>query len=695
MRRKMKRQQNKIMNMNRFIYAIFALAFLASASCSVEEVPVQKPEKQEEGLAKPLTGELMVKFTPEVAAVIEQNALKRSAPMTRTAIPTVDEILNLIGGYELERVFPLNRKTEAATRESGLHQWYVVRFSDELSPEEVAESLSVLGEVQKVSYNRSIKRAYRTEAKAFPVNALSKAGGATGSYPFNDDLLPYQWNIINRGDLFPGVGDTPNKAVLGADVQVEEAWNECTGDPSVIVAILDEGVFLEHPDLKASIWENEDEIYRSREDNDGNGYIGDRHGYNFVKNTGIISWDDTYDTGHASHVAGVIAAQNNNGVGLSSIAGGTPEHPGVKIMSCQIFSGNIQSDSYSSIRAIKYAADNGATVLQCSWGYVSGEANIYDWGAQGFKDQEEWEYACPLEKEVLDYFVHRAGSASSPVKGGIAVFASGNENAAMAGFPGAADICVSVAATAADFTPAVYTNYGPGTNISAPGGDQNYYFEYVDEVVAGSSLKVGELGCILSTLPYHVSKSGYGYMEGTSMACPHVSGVVALGLSYAAQLHKQFTVEEFKQLLFSTATPFEDYITGTKHYYRYVADVGLNHAMQMPLSGYRGKMGCGQVNAAKLLEAIAKDGNGSPMRFPNLYVALGGHLLVNPAAYMDGTAFSINIADKSIAGAEVEGGRIKVNGLKTGMTKATLVGGPAPQEFVITVRRNADGNSWM
>ncbi len=656
------------------------------------EVVPTVPEEQPVAVA----GELMVKFAPYVVDIIEQHGLSRSGTLTRSGVLPVDEVLALLGNCELERVFPVDPSNEERTREAGLHRWYVVRYSADMSAEEASERLAALGEVQKVNLKREIKRAYT--AKAVPLSKAEVAQMATRT-DGTDPLLRYQWHLINRGDMFPGVNGTINKGKANSDVQVEEAWTRTTGNPSIIVAVLDEGVCLEHEDLKYNLWENEGEIYRSPKDNDGNGYAGDRHGYNFVKNSGVITWDDVADSGHASHVAGVIAARNNNGEGIGSIAGGSAERPGVKIMSCQIFSGNLSTTSYNSIRAIKYAADNGATVLQCSWGYVSGAANAYDWGASGFTDQEMWEYYCPLEKEVIDYFLHNAGSPNGPVDGGIAVFASGNESAPMAGFPGAADECISVAAIAADFTPATFTNYGTFTRIAAPGGDQNYYYEYYGMPGMPETIKNrGLLGCVLSALPYSVSESGYGYMEGTSMACPHVSGVVALGLSYAAELRRHFSVDEFKRMLFDSTTNIDEYCTGDKNYYRYVPDVGENTAMKMKLDDYRGKMGAGLVNATKFLEAIADESNGMPMAFPNIYVTLNGESVITPAQFFkngESLTYSVIIADGDVASAEMSGDRLVFKGKKSGTTSATITAGQTQQQFVITVREGNAGNGWL
>lgn len=130
-----------------------------------------------------------------------------------------------------------------------------------------------------------------------------------------------------------------------------------------------------HPDLADNIWVNEGEELRAGTDADGNGYKDDKYGYNFVTNTANISWTDVEDIGHGTHVSGTIAAMNN-GEGVCGIAGGDgTKNSGVKIMICQVFSGNNSVSLNGEAKAIKYAADNGAVILQCSWGYNSAEAN--------------------------------------------------------------------------------------------------------------------------------------------------------------------------------------------------------------------------------------------------------------------------------------------------------------------------------
>lgn len=677
------------------IFSIIALA-AALAACSVKE-PVagfaEQPQKVSPVSEDALSGELLVRFDESVSDILDKAGLitkSGNAPARRSGILTVDEVLDLVDGYQIERVFPIDKRSEETARKEGLHLWYVVRFSDEHSVEKVASDLARLGEVSRVEFNRTLKRASDTKAVPLPQSAIRQMTSSAKPAKFNDPHLGLQWHMVNNGDL------GPTKFIAGADVNVEQAWDLCTGNPSVIVAVLDEGVDFSHPDIKGSMWINEGEQWRSTEDNDGNGYAGDYYGYNFAADNGIIATNGRYDTGHGTHVAGVIAATNDNGIGISSIAGGTPDNPGVKIMSCQIFSGSLAGTVLDEVRAIKYAADNGAVVLQCSWGYISGAANPYDWSPQ-FSDDDEWKTSNILEYKALDYFVHNAGSPDGVIDGGIVVFAAGNEYAPAASYPAAYTEFISVAATAGDYTPAVYTNYGKGTTISAPGGDQDYYFEY------GEGSDKGAAGCVLSTLPLNISGTGelkgYGYMEGTSMACPHVSGVVALGLSYAANLRKHVKAEEVKELLYSSARPIEQYwnLDKPKQFYKYVADLSDVHLSSMDLNDYKGQMGNGQVDAYAFLQAIA--GAGVDMTFPNVYVSVGGNTTLNPAIYFEngeGQTYTVKVSDASVAKCEQDGKNLKFTGLKAGQTSAVVTSsGGESFSFTITVRPSANGNGWL
>ena len=200
---------------------------------------------------------------------------------------------------------------------------------------------------------------------------------------------------------------------------------------------------------------------------------------------------------HGTHVAGTIAAVNNNGKGICGIAGGDYANgvPGVRLMSAQIFKDG-EKGSGNGARAIKWGADHGAVISQNSWGY------------------DEIDYVPNSDRMAIDYFNTYAGMDANgnqvgPMAGGLVVFAAGNENIDF-GAPAYYEGALAVGSIGADFFRAYYSCYGDWVDVAAPGGDYQKGYQ------------------IYSTLP----DNKYGLMQGTSMACPHVSGVAALIVSY-------------------------------------------------------------------------------------------------------------------------------------------------------------------
>ena len=631
-------------------------------------------------------GSLLVYFDDAAIGSLEQAAeaaAKTRSVATRAGIVSVDEILSELNVSSLNRLFPVDTRNEERTRAAGLHRWYELQFDTEVDLDLAAQKLSAVAEVANIQFNTKLEKMW--DGKATPLRSdapAMSAGTRSIVWPFNDPELKRQWHYINKGDK--AVAQTARE---GADINVEEAWKLTAGDPKIIVAVVDEGVKYTHPDLAANMWVNTREMTGTTGvDDDGNGYVDDYYGYNFVTN-GPISWDvvdakGDGDSGHGTHTAGTVAAVNNNGIGVCGVAGGSGNNDGVRIMSCQALSGTAAGSGTTAVmaRAFKYAADNGASIIQCSMGIKGG----------GYTSDDQYAKNAKAEHDALAYFI--ATSNCDAIDGGLVIFSAGNDALDRAGYPGASRDYISVTSFSPDFLPASYTNYGPGTTIAAPGGDQDYYYEYFDD-----NHKRGEIGCVLSTLPYAISETGYGYMEGTSMACPHVSGVAALGLSYAAQLRRHFTADEFKALLYQTTTPIDSYMTGLKNYYRYVADVGLNQPMQLTLANYRNQMGTGQVNAARLLNAVS--GNGKQVSFPNLYISLGKEVKAIPANYFLGgetLTYTVSIADTAVATASMEGAKLTVKGLKAGTTRASITSSKGEtHNFNITVRKSANGNGWL
>ncbi|MCM1301033.1 MAG: S8 family serine peptidase [Alistipes senegalensis] len=553
-------------------------ALLLWGACSenpVDEMPASPVESRvEEKLVlsseHAVSGSLLVRFDAGAVRQIEQaaDAVTRAGGVaTRSGIADFDEVLVGIGVQSLQRLFPVDPRHEERMREAGLHRWYVVGFDERADLDRVAREMARVAEVDKVEFNQQLLHV--SCGKAVPLtDALQTAPVTRADAAFNDPHLGLQWHFINGGNtaIYSGI-----KA--GADVNCAEAWPICTGDPRVVVAVVDDCVQWDHPDLAANMWVNAGEK-EDGTDSDGNGFVDDLHGYNFADNTPLAVSTEGDAVDHGTHIAGTIAAVNGNGLGVCGIAGGSGRNDGVKIMSCQIFHNDKGGTAAITARAIAYAANNGASILQCSFGYNGG----------AITSDSEYEKAATAEKDAIDYFVRTQNCDA--VDGGIVIFAAGNEAFGLSSYPGAYRSYISVTSMSCDYTPAYYTNYGPGCNIAAPGGD--VYQSYLEK-------KKDYYSEVLSTL----NDGQYGYMQGTSMACPHVSGVAALGLSHALQQGKKFTQKEFVAMLLTSVNDVNRYCTGTK---QYVNDAG--GLATLDLSRFKNNMGSGYIDAFQLLMQI-------------------------------------------------------------------------------------------
>lgn len=617
-----------------------------------------------------------------VSVDAETAALWRSVDdATRSGVVAADVAAEELGVSMIEPLVDLTMNAERK-REYGLDRWFILHFNEESDVEVVAQRFATMPIVDHVQYNTIVSRPAVTLYPAEEPVAVTRAE----AMPFNDPYLPDQWHYDNRGQLTKD--EYRNGCEEGEDINLFAAWRHETGNSQVVVAVLDEGVCYTHPDLAANMWVNEAEKNGTTGvDDDGNGIVDDIHGINAARNNGNITWNLPDDAGHGTHVAGTIAAVSNNGIGVSGIAGGTGSGDGVRIMSCQIFDSSAGNSStvISTVRAATYAADMGASVLQNSWGYPYSRQ----------LSDSEYGQMYSTELQALKYF--RDASNCPAMEGNVVIFAAGNDMQPFSDYPGAYSEFISVAAYSPDGSPAYYTNHGPGVNVSAPGGEYDLYKSY-------------RFSCVLSTVPGDVAGVEYGYMQGTSMACPHVSGIAALVLSYAMNNGITLTNDEMCEIITSSVRGYSNRcFIGSKPAY----NARTGQYEDIVLGNYRDKMGTGKADA--LMAILNLRG------VTCVPVIVGEQAIIDLNQYIGDGACSVKLYNKptimpdvrerlGITNDQLFGNQIYLECAKTGIGTITVpyiaggdkVGGGytsggmlVEKELVLVVRETNNSGGWM
>lgn len=374
-------------------------------------------------------------------------------------------------GLQKSAIESLHRQCGATVKsqlfKNGAQRIDLVTLPSNMSTQEGIEYYKKLPEVESVEPNRIIRK-YKTVP--------------------NDANISKQWHLDRDFDT------TGNTTV---DINATTAWDTTQGDTAIVVAVIDTGIDTTHPDLRNQLWHNNGEgAIADGVDNDGNGYVDDFIGYDFV-NRDNNPTDDDID-GHGTHVCGLIAAEGNNGIGTCGVTWKT------SLMPLKILNANGEGTTAGEVEAIRYAVVNGARVINMSLGGACGDSPSV------------------AEFEAIRY---------ARDKGVLVVIAAGNEtcnNDLSPTYPAnhPLDNIISVGAINRTGNSAWFSNYGEqSVHLAAPGED------------------------IFSTLP--LTKGGYGSMSGTSMATPIVTGSAALTLANDPTI----TYKQLREKLMGSTTP--------------------------------------------------------------------------------------------------------------------------------------------
>jgi len=477
--------------------------------------PVNLDDVSEDAYKK---GVLRIKLKPYMHEDLDKrHILAGKSGYVKTGVGPLDEVNKSVGAQKyirrLDNLYEVKnagvvKKHKERHKAWGFHLLRDIEINSKTDVIEAVKKFNALDEVEYAEpvYKKKLIEPQKTEGE-IEKNNSDKTGKDNPKFTPNDPDYDnqYPFPLINA----------------------PEAWEITTGNPDVVVAIVDQGIQYDHPDLEANVW-------------DGIGPDG----------------ESTQGNYHGTHVGGTVAAVSNNGEGVAGCAGGDgSSNSGVKLMSCDIFDGSVDVE-----QAQIYAADNGAMISQNSWGYQ----NPGDYNQSAL--------------DGIDYFNENGGGDA--LDGGLTIFAAGNDDdngdwyPAYYGYDDPNTMgAMAVASTDENDIKSGFSNYGEWVDISAPGTD------------------IYSTGDYEGTWDPEYIPDSYTYMSGTSMACPHVSGIASAIVSITQGM---LTNEELWQLLIDNVKNID----------------GDN-------SGYEGQLGSGRIDfkqAADEGEEIA-GGVDSPENF--------------------------------------------------------------------------------
>ncbi|RKU32647.1 hypothetical protein C6496_23325 [Candidatus Poribacteria bacterium] len=429
----------------KYLRILFISILLVGASARyTESAPENLPVADIHSQITP--GELLIRLTPAAAADLER--LHANAPISL-----------LHAKHNVESLHPLFPYLARPSLNPNLKRIYLLRFALDAPLETLKAAYEQSPFVEGVEYN------YLRPTLADPV------------FP-NDPKYPEQWSLPL--------------------MKLPQAWAIEKGNREVVIAIIDSGIDYRHDDLAPKVWINPGEAPDNGLDDDGNGYVDDIYGWDFTDAPNLQAEGDYIEgdsepideSGHGTHVAGIAGAMPNNGIGIAGVAW---ECPLMAIRAGLSLGGSSRMQDDDSAAAIVYAADNGASVINMSWGS---------------------EHRSFVIQDAIDYAYAR---------GVVLVAAAGNSQKPEAIFPAAYRKVIAVASTEQNQQRFYQSNFGAAIDIGAPGN------------------------VILSTQ----INNQYRLLTGTSMASPHVAGVAALMLAKRPGL----THEEVRHILVNTADP--------------------------------------------------------------------------------------------------------------------------------------------